>query len=404
MDRRMAEPVGWVLYDGSCGVCARWVPFWAPMLRRLGLAVAPLQAPWVVERLALSPDAALRDIRLLFRDGRQLQGADVYRHVMRRLWWAYPLYLLAMAPGLRRLFDRGYRAFADHRVRISAACGLRPPDERASDPAPGAMTTPPRRRAFLTAEWRFLVMLNYEVDPGVLVPLVPAGTVLDQWQGRTLVSVVGLKFLDTRVLGVAVPLHRDFDEVNLRFYVRRHLPGGEVRRGVVFVREWVARAAVARLARLVYNEPYRVAPMRSVVPDPPLEAPGRLVFEWRTGATWQRLAATAIGAPVVPAPSSEEAFVTEHYWGYTRQRDGGTLEYEVAHPRWRVWAAEDPVLDADVTGLYGVAFARTLAGPPTSALVAEGSPVTVYAPRRLTCDVTTHADRDSRMTTTGGNG
>src|SRR5262249_9126056 len=124
----MSEPEGWVLYDGSCGVCTRWVPFWAPTLQRLGLAVAPLQAPWAVERLALPPDVALRDIRLLLRDGRQFTGADAYRYVMRRLWWAYPLYLLTVAPGLRWLFDHAYRAFADHRFRISAACGLRPPD------------------------------------------------------------------------------------------------------------------------------------------------------------------------------------------------------------------------------------------------------------------------------------
>ena len=122
-----------MLYDASCGVCARWVPLWAPTLDRLGLAVAPLQAPWVAERLALSPEVALRDIRLLLRDGRQLQGADVYRYVMRRLWWAYPLALLAGAPGLSWLFDRAYRLFADHRLRISAACGLRPPHGPTAD-------------------------------------------------------------------------------------------------------------------------------------------------------------------------------------------------------------------------------------------------------------------------------
>jgi uncharacterized protein YqjF (DUF2071 family)/predicted DCC family thiol-disulfide oxidoreductase YuxK len=386
MDRNGAEPEGWVLYDASCGVCARWVPFWAPTLGRLGLAVAPLQAPWVVERLALSPDAALTDVRLLFRDGRQLQGADVYRYVMRHLWWAYPLYLLTVAPGLSRLFDRAYRAFADHRLRISAACGLRPPEGDAPDPDAGARTPRPR---FLTAEWRSIVMLNYEIDAGALAPLVPAGTVLDQWQGRTLVSMVGLRFVDTRVLGVAVPLHRAFDEINLRFYVRRHLPDGEARRGVVFVRELVPRAAVARLARLVYNEPYRVVRMRSGVPGAPLEAPGRLVYEWRARAGWQRLAATAVGAPVVPGSASEAAFITERYWGYTRQRDGGTLEYEVSHPVWRVWAAENPIFEADVTSLYGEPFIRALSGPPTSALIAEGSPVTVYAPRRLTRDPST---------------
>jgi predicted DCC family thiol-disulfide oxidoreductase YuxK len=104
------------------------VPFWAPTLARLGLTVAPLQAPWVASRLPLSPDALLTDIRLLFDDGRQLAGADVYRYVMRRFWWAYPLYLLSVIPGLRQLFDRAYRVFADHRLRISAACGLRPPE------------------------------------------------------------------------------------------------------------------------------------------------------------------------------------------------------------------------------------------------------------------------------------
>jgi len=110
---------------------------------------------------------------------------------------------------------------------------------------------------FLTAQWRHLVMLNYEVDADVLTPLVPAGTALDLWQGRALVSVVGFRFLDTRVLGAAIPRHRAFDEVNLRCYVRRDAPGGQTRRGVVFVRELVSRAAVALVARLAYNEPYR---------------------------------------------------------------------------------------------------------------------------------------------------
>jgi uncharacterized protein YqjF (DUF2071 family)/predicted DCC family thiol-disulfide oxidoreductase YuxK len=380
----MSEPDGWVLYDAGCGVCSRWVPFWAPTLARLGLAVAPLQEPWVAERLAVPADAALRDIRMLFRDGRQLAGGDVYRYVMRRLWWAYPLYVLAVTPGLRWLFDRAYRAFADHRQRISAACGLRPTDVQRLPPSAGATTRPPGRRAFLTADWRFLVMLSYEIDPAVLEPLVPAGTMLDPWQGRTLVSVVGLRFVDTRVLGLAVPFHRHFDEVNLRFYVRRELPGGEVRRGVVFVRELVPRVAVALVARLAYSEPYRVVPMRSMLPASARERPGRIQYEWREGRSWQRLAATTVGTPAVPTPVSEAAFVTQRHWGYTRQRDGSAIEYEVDHPVWRVWPAESHVLDADVQRVYGERFVPALSAPPTSALVAEGSPVIVHTPRRLT--------------------
>jgi len=126
---RTDSPEGWVLYDETCGVCSRWVPFWAPTLARLGLTVTPQQAPWVVSRLGLSPDAVLRDILLLFNDGRQIAGADVYRYVMRNIWWAYPLYVLSITPGLRQLFDLGYRVFADNRLGISAACGLRPPDQ-----------------------------------------------------------------------------------------------------------------------------------------------------------------------------------------------------------------------------------------------------------------------------------
>lgn len=242
---------------------------------------------------------------------------------------------------------------------------------------------PTGRRPFLSAEWRYLVMLNYAVDPAILDPLIPAGTVLDRWRDQTLVSIVGFRFDDTRVLGAAIPFHRTFDEVNLRFYVRRDAPSGEVRRGVVFVRELVPRLAVALLARWAYNEPYRAVPMRSTAPDSRVDAPGRLTYEWRTRAKWQRLAATAVGMPFAPERASEAAFITEHYWGYTRQRDGGTLEYEVTHPRWAVWTADAARFEGDADRLYGPDFAEILRGRPQSAFVAVGSPVSVFHGRRL---------------------
>jgi uncharacterized protein len=111
-------------------------------------------------------------------------------------------------------------------------------------------------RAFLTAEWRNLAMLNFAVAPSVLQPFVPEGTELDSWQGITFVSLVGFLFANTRILGVSIPVHRTFEEVNLRFYVRRTL-AGEVRRGVTFIRELVPRIAIAATARAIYNEPYR---------------------------------------------------------------------------------------------------------------------------------------------------
>ncbi len=120
----MRERAAWVLYDGSCGFCSRWVPFWENTLRARGFRIARLQSDWVVERLALPGADLLADLRLLLDDGRQIRGADVYRYVMRRIWWAYPFYLLSVTPLLRSVFDGAYRAFANNRYLVSRACGV----------------------------------------------------------------------------------------------------------------------------------------------------------------------------------------------------------------------------------------------------------------------------------------
>ncbi|HEX8695670.1 MAG TPA: DUF2071 domain-containing protein [Longimicrobium sp.] len=231
---------------------------------------------------------------------------------------------------------------------------------------------------FLTAEWRTLVMLNYAVDPAVLRPHVPRGTELDAWNGTTFVSVVGFLFLGTRLLGVPVPLHRDFEEVNLRFYTGRRGPEGW-RRGVTFIREIVPRVAIATIARAIYNEPYVALPMRHRVDV----GGGHAQYGWRHRGRWCSVRARFGGEPRPLEPGSEAEFITEHYWGYTAQRDGGTVEYRVEHPPWRVWEAAEAALDCDAVALYGPAFAEALAGPPASAFVAEGSPVVVRRARRI---------------------
>jgi len=231
-------------------------------------------------------------------------------------------------------------------------------------------TEPPR---FLTARWVDLAMANYEVDPEVLRGLVPKGTELDRWSGRCFVSVVGFQFLDTRVLGLALPFHRDFEEVNLRFYVRRTV-GGEVRRGVVFVKEIVPRRAIAWIANAVYNEKYIALPMSH---DATSDDRRRLSYGWRHRGAWCRLAVTLEGDARLPSDDSEEAFITEHYWGYTAQRDGSTSEYKVEHPRWNVWTGSSPELICDTAELYGPGLGSFLNGPPSSCFVADGSAVSV---------------------------
>jgi uncharacterized protein YqjF (DUF2071 family) len=231
---------------------------------------------------------------------------------------------------------------------------------------------------FLTAEWRWLAMLNYAVDPAVLRPLVPRGTELDAWGGTTYASMVGFLFLRTRVLGVPIPFHRDFEEVNLRFYVRRRGPEGW-RRGVVFVKEIVPRAAIAAVARVLYGENYVAHPMRHAVDveGGALREGGAVAYGWKAGDAWASLRAVTAGAPAALEPGSEAEFITEHYWGYAAQRDGGCVEYRVEHPAWRVWRAAESQLDADVDRLYGPAIGPFLRADPVSAFVAEGSPIVV---------------------------
>jgi uncharacterized protein YqjF (DUF2071 family) len=149
-------------------------------------------------------------------------------------------------------------------------------------------------KPFLEAEWRYLAMLNYAVEPSLLAPFVPEGTELDFLEGRTFVSVVGFLFLNTRVLGEAVPLHRDFEEVNLRFYVRRK-SADTWRRGVVFVRELVPRVAIAAAARIFYGEPYTNMPMRHAITD---NGTGVSVeYGWRRGRKWEELKMVAAAGP-----------------------------------------------------------------------------------------------------------
>lgn len=236
-------------------------------------------------------------------------------------------------------------------------------------------------RSFLSATWRFLAMLNYEIDPAVLRPHLPAGLVVDTWQGRAFVSMVGFLFLDTRVLGAAIPWHRNFEEVNLRYYVRRSDLGDDAPRAVAFVKEIVPRPAIAWTARALYGERYVAMPMRHEI-GYASGAPVSVEYGWRWRGRWQRLGVRPQGAAQPMTPGSEAEFIAEHYWGYASQR-GRTVEYQVEHPSWRVWQVSESWLDCDVAGLYGPEFAPFLAGPPSSAFLAEGSAVVVRQGRRL---------------------
>jgi uncharacterized protein len=238
------------------------------------------------------------------------------------------------------------------------------------------------RRVFLSADWRELVMLNCEVDPALLRKYVPRGVELDTFEGRTFVSLVGFQFLRTRLYGfVAVPFHTNFDEVNLRFYVRRR-EGSETRRGVVFVRELVPRMAIARFARLMYGEKYDSCPMQHRIERNADRISAEYAWEWRRGHF--RLSAAAEGDPKRVAEGTLENFITEHYWGYSAKSASQSIEYRVSHDPWRVWVSGNAKFEGDGDALYGAEFGAALRREPDSAFVAEGSPVLVHTGRKIT--------------------
>jgi uncharacterized protein len=232
-------------------------------------------------------------------------------------------------------------------------------------------------RPFLTAEWRNLFLATYAVPPALLRSRLPSGLELDTRDGDAFVSLVAFEFLHTRVLGVPWPGYRHFPELNLRFYVRH---GDE--RGVVFVREFVSPRLVVWLARTIYNEPYRVAPLTSRCQD---DADRRRV-EYRLGWGGREHVLSVTGAkPVlVPKETSDEHFFKELRWGYGITRGGQAIRYEVAHPIWEVFPVQSFHIDLDWASVYGPEWNMLVKATPISTVFADGSAIALSPKGRLT--------------------
>ena len=226
---------------------------------------------------------------------------------------------------------------------------------------------------FLKADWRYIAIASFAIDPAVLRPLVPFGTELDSHAGRDFVSVAGFLCRDATLFGVGVPFHRNTEELGLRFYVRRKSADGW-RRGVVFVRKIVSRRTVAWTSRCLHGESCTVLPMRHSIERE--EANLRVEYAWRRRAAWESLKIHAAGAPRSFIKGSIEEFIAEHGWGYSA-RPGGCSEYRVEHPRWSFWPAIAADFKSDVASLYGPEFVESLASPSAAAFIADGSEVAI---------------------------
>lgn len=234
---------------------------------------------------------------------------------------------------------------------------------------------------FLSAEWHNLVMVNYEVTPKLLEKYIPYQTELDLWKGKCFISLVGFLFKNTKVLGIPIPGHINFEEVNLRFYVRHQTPEGEWRRGVVFIKEVVPRRAITWVANTLYGEHYQTMKMDHKIESDDIHQ--EVTYRWRYKKSWNHLKVKAAKEALSVVEDSEAEFITDHYWGYTRRGPQTTSSYEVVHPPWKVYTVDEYDLHCDGANIYGQEFGTILRQKPSSIFMAEGSEVFVKRGKKL---------------------
>ncbi len=235
-------------------------------------------------------------------------------------------------------------------------------------------------KKFLTAEWNNLIMANYVIDPAIVQPYVPAKTELDFYKGQCYVSLIGFMFQKVKLLGVGIPFHKNFEEVNLRFYVRFN-DKGVWKRGAVFIKEIVPKPAISFVANTLYKEKYSTCPMKHFYETSNDEI--HLGYQWKYKGKWNALEATTANKALLMQPGSEEAFIAEHYWGYSRYNNETTYEYAVEHPAWKVYPVKKYTINCDFEKLYGSEFSFLQTARPHSVFLAQGSAIAILHKRVL---------------------
>ncbi len=237
---------------------------------------------------------------------------------------------------------------------------------------------------FLTASWQHLIMANYEIDPTVLRPYLPAFTELDDFNGKHYVSLVGFLFDKVKIKGISIPFHTRFPEINLRFYVKHTAKDGSIRRGVVFISEIVPKRAIAWVANNLYKEKYTATAMQHRVSV--TGSSMHLSYSWHWKGKDNSIAATVGNHPASILPGTKEHFIFEHYFGYAKVHEGLTNQYQVEHPVWNVYPVESYTIDCHFEGFYGAGFSFLDQASPASVFVAEGSPVVIRNKTMLRTD------------------
>ncbi|MBC5839045.1 YqjF family protein [Flavobacterium muglaense] len=236
------------------------------------------------------------------------------------------------------------------------------------------------KKAFLTAQWNNLILVNYEIDTKLLEKHLPKGTEIDFYENKCYVSLVGFLFEETRLLGLKVPFHVNFEEVNLRFYVKR-FENKEWKRGVVFIKEIVPKPALTFVANTIYKERYQTLPMKHCIEKS--QNTTNYNYQWKLNNKWNTMRVVTNNQLIPIEEYSTADFICEHYYGYTKHNAQTTFEYEVKHPKWEQQEVLETVIDVDFEKLYGMDFKHLETSKPSSVIFAKGSTISVENKRKL---------------------
>ncbi len=228
--------------------------------------------------------------------------------------------------------------------------------------------------SFLTAEWNDLLFINYEVNPEILQKYVPIGTELDLFDKKCYLSLIGFMFENVKLKGIKIPYHTNFEEVNLRFYVKRY-ENNELKRGVVFIKEIVPKQAVATIANLLYNENYQTLKMKHSRHEDDVSK--KVSYCWQKSKKWHCISVETDKNLIPIEKESHAEFITEHYFGYTKYNQKKTIEYEVTHPKWKQQLVKSHSISVDFKTIYGAEFAFLQQLKPVSTIFAKGSKITI---------------------------
>lgn len=223
--------------------------------------------------------------------------------------------------------------------------------------------------------------MNYIISPEILENYLPAYTIIDYFKGNCFTSLVGFPFRNVEIAGMKIPFYTDFEEINLRFYVKR-FDGTTWRKGTVFISEIANKSALKFLANSFLHEKYQTLETRQEIKEN-----SELIetkYSWRTWMNWQFLNLISEKPSESVAEGTEAHFIMDRSSGYQKYDTATTNEYGISHPKWNIYPIRSFDINVDFEESFDSNFPVLNETLPHSVILARGSSVAVKQINKIT--------------------